>query len=132
MILEQGVKKVSVETIFTREALNPQTLKTTFGFFQQTVTFEIWNQPEFECYSLTKLLGHSGFEHERMIRIYLNKKCPDRIISQELDFHSETNGVRITVSTEKRITKARAFELIKNSQVRVFDNENRVLSQVAH
>lgn len=129
MILEQDKKKLSVDVIFTREALNPQTLKTVSAFFLQTVTFEIWKESEFENLTLTSMLGH-GVERERIIKVFLKKTFPDRTLTQEIDFHSPINGLTISASTEKRLTRARVLELIRSGKVRTFDNENRILSKL--
>lgn len=130
MILEES-KKVSVDVVFSRTALDPRTLKNVSAFFLKTVTFEIWNQKEMENLSLIKMLGH-GIEKTRVIRVFLKMSFPDRVITQELDFHTKVNGLSISETSEQRLTKKKALELIESLRVRVFDNEELFLSQIPH
>jgi hypothetical protein len=130
MILEES-KKLSVECVFVREALNPQTLKTVNAYFLEEVTFSIWSEKDFETWTLLKMLGH-GIEKERVLKVFLKKAFPDRTVTEELDFHSKRNGISITTSSEKRLTRAKALELIRSGKVRTFDNEDLKLSQIPH
>lgn len=123
-ILEQNVKETSIECIFRREALNPQTLKTTYGFFSTTVTFKVWNRPEFEQWSFTKIIGSGpqdqNHRHARIIKMFLF----DGQITFEIPFNKAQTGYDVKRSTEKRISKQKAEELLASGNVRYFENED--------
>jgi hypothetical protein len=130
-ILEQGVKKTVVPIVFKREALNNQTMKTTFGFFYVECQFSVWTQEPYEKWTLTKVLGstlgkrdESGKEVGRTPKIFLY----DGFMTCELDFRKEQqSGLSFKVITsEKRLTRQKALELIKSGAVKYFDSENFV------
>jgi len=119
-MIEKNAKKVSVPCIFPRTALDPQSMKQISAWYQTIATFEVWKESKFDGWSLSLISGYADNSHVRPLKVFLNRKDENgNCQCEELDFHTEFDGLSITRGEEKKITAKEALELIKKGKCRI-------------
>jgi hypothetical protein len=111
-IVEEGKKSITLDVVFKRTKLDPDSLENYYAFFFQQITVKIISAKKWDGLTLTKLSNHKVFLKSEL-------QCT------EVDLVEGTcDAVEIEFSKKKKLTNEEAKELYEKNLARFFGSEN--------
>jgi hypothetical protein len=111
-IVSENQKTVTVDCVFLRTKLDPDSLENFYAYFYQQVTVSIINAKKWVGLTLTKLSNHKVFLKSEL-------QCTEVDLIPDI-----CDAVEIEFGKKKKLTTEEAKELYEKNLARFFGSEN--------
>jgi hypothetical protein len=111
-IVEEGKKSITLDVVFKRTKLDPDSLENYYAFFYQQITVKIINAKKWVGLTLTKLSNHKVFLKSEL-------QCTEIDLVEGI-----CDAVEIEFSKKRKIDDEEAKKLYDGNLARFFNDEN--------